>query len=193
MSIFGCFYYATQNKFIFPFIVSKYVTGYTFGKLYDWPIIHMKERVGYMQRMRDHRYNTCCLGRLSNLLIRHFVFSLRSVSVHFRPDYFKLPSQYFGKLNNSICESCYYTSSDSYNDAAGFFEVNISKLPSQFLPVSTARTTMVNDGVLEKFIKIKVLNIFDSFLFYFVANMYGYNFLIGHRDIQPLSNYQVAG
>ena len=48
----GCFYYAPQNKFTFPFIVSKYVTRYTFGKLYDWPIrIHVNERVGYMQRM----------------------------------------------------------------------------------------------------------------------------------------------
>ena len=48
----NCFYYAPQNKFTFTFLVSKYVTRYTFGKLYDWPIqIHVNERVGYMQRM----------------------------------------------------------------------------------------------------------------------------------------------
>ena len=36
----------------FPIIISKYVTRYTFGKLYDWPIqIHLNERAGYMQRM----------------------------------------------------------------------------------------------------------------------------------------------
>ena len=46
-TIFGCFYYA---KFMFPFLVSKYVTHYTFGKLYDWPNrIHVNERAGYMQ------------------------------------------------------------------------------------------------------------------------------------------------
>ena len=33
---------APQNKFTFPFIVSKHVTRYTFGKLYDKPIrIHL--------------------------------------------------------------------------------------------------------------------------------------------------------
>ena len=46
------------------------------------------------------------------LLIRHFVFSLCSVSVHFRPDYLKFLRKFFGKLNDSISESCYYTSSD---------------------------------------------------------------------------------
>ena len=40
------------KKFMFPFIVVKYVTCYTFEKFYDWPIrIHMNERAGYMQRM----------------------------------------------------------------------------------------------------------------------------------------------
>ena len=33
---------------------------------------------------------------------------------------------------------------------------------------------------VEKIIKIKVLNIFDSFLFYFIGNMYGYIFPISH-------------
>ena len=52
-----CFYYTMRNKFTFPFIVPKYVTRYTFGKLYDWPIrIHVNERAGYMQLMRNHRY-----------------------------------------------------------------------------------------------------------------------------------------
>ena len=61
-------YYAPQNKFTFPFIASKYETCYTFGKLYGWPIrIHMNERVGYMQRIRNRRYKMCCLGRLSFL------------------------------------------------------------------------------------------------------------------------------
>ena len=32
------------------------------------------------------------------------------------------------------------------NNVADFFKVNISKLPSRFLPVSTACTTMVNDA-----------------------------------------------
>ena len=57
-----------QNKFTFPFIVSKYVTRYTFRKLHDCPIrIYVNERAGYMQRMRNRRYNTCCLGCLSFL------------------------------------------------------------------------------------------------------------------------------
>ena len=47
--------------------------------------------------------------------------------------------------------------------------------------------------MLEKIIKIKVINIFDSFLFYCVADMYGYIFPIGHRDVQPRSKYLVAG
>ena len=75
----------------------------------------------------------------------------------------------------------------------GFFNVNISKLPSQFPPASTASTATVNGagplvlsefGIVQcwkKIIKIKVLNISDSFLLYFVANMYGYIF--------PHSNY----
>ena len=49
------------------------------------------------------------------------------------------------------------------------------------------------EGAIGKIIKIKVLNISDSFLFYFVANMYGYIFQIGYTEIQPLSNYLVAG
>ena len=66
------------------------------------------------------------------------------MSVHFRPDYFKFPRQYFGKLNDSISESRYYTSSDRTTLHA-FFEVNISKLPLRFPPALTARTTMIND------------------------------------------------
>ena len=95
----------------------------------------------------------------------------------FRPDYFKFPCQCFGKLHDGISES-YYTSSDS--DVAGFFEVNISKLTSRFLPASTAHAAMINDTglnqhslVLEKIVKLKVLNILINFLFFFVANMYG--------------------
>ena len=62
---FDYFYYAPQNKFTFPFIVLKYETRYTFGKLYDWPIqIHVNERVGYMQQMSIVVTNTCCLGHL---------------------------------------------------------------------------------------------------------------------------------
>ena len=49
------------------------------------------------------------------------------------------------------------------------------------------------EGAMGKIIKIKVLNISNSFLFYFVANMYGYIFQIGYMEIQPLSNYLVAG
>ena len=61
-------YFALQNKFMFPFKVSNYVTRYTFGKLYDWPIrIHVNERVGYMRGMSIAITNTCCLGRLSFL------------------------------------------------------------------------------------------------------------------------------
>ena len=54
------------------------------------------------------------------------------------------PNQYFSKLNGSISESRYYTSSDSMNDVAGFFEVNISKLPSRIPPDSTVLTATVN-------------------------------------------------
>ena len=33
-----------QNKFTFPLMASKYVTRYTFGELYGWPIqIHLNE------------------------------------------------------------------------------------------------------------------------------------------------------
>ena len=86
-----------------------------------------------------------------------------------------------------------------------FFEVNISMLPLRFLSASTACIATVNDtglmglsetaqsGCWKEIIKIKVRDIFDPFLFHFVANMYGYIFPSGHRDIQPLSNYLVAG
>ena len=96
------------------------------------------------------------------------------MSVHFRPDYFNFPHQYFSKLNDSISESRYCTSSDRTMLWA-FFEVNISKLPSWFLLALTQdRWACLNrhSPVLEKIIKIKVLNIFDSFLFYYVANNY---------------------
>ena len=66
------------------------------------------------------------------------------MSVHFRPDYFKFPRQYFSKLNESISESYYYTSSDRTMLQA-FFEINISKLPSRFPQASTASTATVND------------------------------------------------
>ena len=34
----------SAKNFPFPFIVPKYVTCYTFGKLYEWPIrIHVNE------------------------------------------------------------------------------------------------------------------------------------------------------
>ena len=52
-----------QNKFPFPFIVSKYVTRYTFRKLYDWPIrIHVNEQAAI-----------CSLGCLICHFCSHFV------------------------------------------------------------------------------------------------------------------------
>ena len=59
----AAFYYALENKFMFPFIVSTYVICYIFGKLYDWPIrIYVNERVGYMQRMSNRRYKHMLSG-----------------------------------------------------------------------------------------------------------------------------------
>ena len=61
----------------------------------------------------QHLFNHNGVIIIADLTLGHFVFSLRSVSVHFRPDYMKFPHQYLGKLNDSISESHYYTSSDS--------------------------------------------------------------------------------
>ena len=83
---------------MFPFIVPKYIKRYTFGKLYDWPMTQTPVVWAILAFY---------------LLICHFVFSLRSLSVYFRPDYFKFLRQYFAKLNDSISESRYYTTIDS--------------------------------------------------------------------------------
>ena len=54
--------------------------------------------------------NTCCPGHLG-FLFTNPPFRFLTLFCVFRPDYFKFPHQYFSKLNDSITESYYYTSS----------------------------------------------------------------------------------
>ena len=67
-----------------------------------------------MLQMSNRRYKHVLSGPSEVFIYESaFIFSLHSVSVHFRSDYLKFLHLYFSKLNDSISESRYYTSSDS--------------------------------------------------------------------------------
>ena len=97
MPIFGCVYYALQNKFTLPFIVSKYVKHYTTGKLYYWPIrTHRQQLADYMQRM------SIVITKHVLLVAASAIFPRIILCFHI-------------KLHNNISEACYYASSVQTN------------------------------------------------------------------------------
>lgn len=127
MPKYGRFYYALRQDFTFPFIWSKQGNGGTDGKPNDWSI-----QINLRQRSTNQRM---ALKRL--LVDAGFIPSRRKSAMFFvslrlyKLNYFKCPRQYISKIHDSICGSSYYTSSDSYTDFGGCFEVDIMQVAGE--------------------------------------------------------------
>ena len=116
-------------NFTLPFIVSKYVTHYTFWKAWRW-----------LYATNEHRCYKHALSQLSELFIYYSTISF---------SHFVLCQFTSGRIISSFCinisANCMTALVNHViiqNDVAGFFEVNISKLPSRFPPASTVCTAI---------------------------------------------------